>query len=97
MQKHDAVVVDKGFLIDNLCSKKKIMVIRPPFLKNQKHFNKEDAILSKNIAKARVHIERINQRLKTFNVLRHTFPWSHNHLASYIMTIIGGICNICYG
>jgi len=94
MQKHDAVMVDKGFLIDDLCSKKEIMVIRPPFLKNQKQFSKEDAILSKDIAKARVHIERINQRLKTFNILRHTFPWPHIHLASDIMTIIGGICNI---
>jgi len=67
------------------------MVIRPPFLKNQKQFSKEDAILSKDIAKARVHIERINQRLKTFNILRHTFPWPQIHLAS---DIIGGICNI---
>lgn len=94
MQRHDAVMVDKGFLIDDLCKKKGISVIRPPFLKNQKQFSKEDAIMTKNIAKARVHIEKINQRLKTFNILRHTFPFSHIHIASDIMIIIGGMCNI---
>lgn len=94
MQKPDAVMVDKGFLIDDICKKKYITIIRPPFLKNQKQFSMEDALLSKNIAKARVHIERINQRIKTFNIFCHTFPWAHIHLASDIMTIIGGLCNI---
>lgn len=46
MQKPDAVMVDKGFLIDDLCKKKEIMVISSPFLKNQKQFSKEYAILS---------------------------------------------------
>jgi len=50
-QKHDAVLVDKDFLIDDLCSKKKIMVIRPPYFKDQKQFSKEDVLLSKDIAK----------------------------------------------
>lgn len=94
MEKLDAVMVDKGFLIDDICKPKEITVIRPPFLRNQKQFNKEDALLSKKIAKARVHIERINQRLKTFKIFCHTFPWSHIHLSSDIMTIIGGLCNI---
>lgn len=40
------VMVDKGFLIDDVCNKKGIMVIHPPFLKNQNKFSKEDAILS---------------------------------------------------
>lgn len=94
MQKPDAVMVDKGFLIDNICKEKDITIIRPPFLKNQKQFSKEDASLSKDIAKARVHIERINQRIKSFNIFSHTFAWGHINLASDIMTIIGGLCNI---
>ncbi|XP_003243795.1 uncharacterized protein LOC100568499 isoform X2 [Acyrthosiphon pisum] len=94
MQPPDAIMVDKGFLIDDICKKKNISIIRPPFLKNQTQFNKDDALLSKNIAKARVHIERINQRLKSFKIFQQTFPWAHVHLASDIMAIVGGLCNI---
>jgi len=95
MQTPDAVMVDKGFLIDDICNKKNITIIRPPFLRNQKQFNKENALLSKDIAKARVHIERVNQRIKMFNIFRHTFPWAHIHLASdIIIIIISGLCNI---
>lgn len=46
----------------------------------------EDALLSKNIALVRVHIESINQRIKTFHIFGHTFPWAHIHSASDIMT-----------
>lgn len=74
--------------------KKDISIIRPPFLRNQKQFNKEDALLSKNIDKARVHIEHINQRLKIFKIFQQTFPWPHIYLASDIMTLVGGICNV---
>lgn len=49
-------------------------------------------MLSKDIAKVRVHIERINQRIKSFNIFSHTFAWGHIHLASDIMTKIGGLC-----
>nr|CAH7736053.1 unnamed protein product [Callosobruchus chinensis] len=31
---HDSIMVDKGFLIDDLCALYKIHLIRPPFLKN---------------------------------------------------------------
>lgn len=95
MSKFDAVMVDKGFLIDTICDSQSIKVIRPPFLRNKNKFTKEESLLTKNIAKARVHIERINQRLKTFKILQNKFPWAHAHLMDDIITIIGGICNLC--
>jgi len=94
MEHPDAVMVDKGFMIDDLCKQKKIEIIRPPFLKNKKQFSMDEALHSKDIASARVHIERINQRLKTFKILQNKFPWAHAHLSSDIMIIIGAICNL---
>lgn len=94
MEHSDAIMIDKGFLIDNCCARNNIQIIRPPFLKSKKQFSKTEAILTKDIAKARVHIERMNQRLKTFNILQHKFPWAHNYLANDILIIIGGICNL---
>lgn len=95
MSKDDAIMVDKGFLIDTICNKHEIKVIRPPFLKNKDKFSKEEALLTKNIAKARVHIERVNQRLKTFKILQTKYPWAHAHLIDNIMNIIGAMCNLC--
>lgn len=94
MTSPDAVMVDKGFLI-NICNSHNIQVIRPPFLRNKLQFSKEDALLTKDIARARVHIERVYQRLKTFKIFCNKFPWAHAHLASDIMTIISGLCNLC--
>jgi len=94
MEHPDAVMVDKGFMIDDLCKQKKIEIIRSPFLKNKKQFSMDEALRSKDIASARVHIERINQRLKTFKILQNKFPWAHAHLSSDIMIIIGAICNL---
>lgn len=88
-------MVDKGFLIDSICNTNNIKIIRPPFLKNKRQFSKEEALLTKDIAKARVHIERINQRIKTFKIFQNKFPWTHAHLVSDIITIVSGICNLC--
>lgn len=96
MNSSDAIMVDKGFLIDDLCMSKNIQIIRPPFLKNKIQFSKSEALLNKDIASARVHIERINQRLKVYKILQNKFMWSHNYLAYDIITIIGGICNLSF-
>ncbi|KAF0729859.1 THAP-type domain-containing protein [Aphis craccivora] len=69
--KHSKRKVQGKFMV---CVHFKSFIIRPPFLRNQKQFSKEDALLSKNVAKARVHIERINQRLKSFKIFQQTFP-----------------------
>jgi len=94
MNSSDAIMVDKGFLIDDLCMSNNIQIIRPPFLKNKIQFSKSEALLNKDIASARVHIERINQRLKVYKILQNKFIWSHNYLAFDIITIISGICNL---
>lgn len=87
-------MVDKGFLIDNLCIEKQIELIRPLFLKNKITFSKSEALLNKDIASARVHIERVNQRIKSFKIFQNKCSWSHNYLAHDIMIIICGICNL---
>lgn len=62
-------MVNKGFLIDDLCIKHEVKLICPPFLRDKRQFSKEEALLNSKIAKARVHVERANQRLKMFKIL----------------------------
>lgn len=70
----DAVMVDRGFLIDEECMQRRIQLIRPPFLKNQQQLSEEEALQNREIACARVHIERMNQRIKQFKILNNKFP-----------------------
>lgn len=62
-------MVDQGFLIDELCEINRWKCIRPPFLKEKKQFTKAESILTSKIAAARVHVERSNQRIKSFKIV----------------------------
>lgn len=92
VDKKDAIMVDRGFTVGDLCKKNDIKLIAPPFLKNKKQFSKAETILTRRIAKARVHIERSNQRLKTFEVLNSKMPVCLFSKIEEIFTIIF----VCY-
>lgn len=91
---HDAVMVDKGILIEKECDEKLVKLIRPPFLKKQKQFSKADAEATADIARARVHVERSIQRLKIFQILSQQFNWYLIPYADEIITIIAAIVNL---
>lgn len=89
-----AIMADKGFLIDNICAEKKIKLYRPPFLRNKKQLTAEEAIFNTNIAAARIHIERCNQRIKIFKILCAKFPFSLIHLIEDVFVIACAITNL---
>lgn len=90
----DAVMVDKGFLIDDYCDKHRLKLIRPPFLRDKKQFTKEEALNCAKIAAARVHIERSNQRLKNFKVLGDKMPANLQPVLEDIFIVIAGTVNL---
>lgn len=90
----DDVMVDRGFLIDDICEFNKLRVIRPPFLKGKKQFTKSEAVVTADIAKARVHIERSNQRIKNFRILSDTLPSHLIPMIDDIFIIICGTVNL---
>uniref|UniRef100_A0A1Y1KFU2 DDE Tnp4 domain-containing protein n=1 Tax=Photinus pyralis TaxID=7054 RepID=A0A1Y1KFU2_PHOPY len=49
---HDAIMVDKGILIEKECEENCIKLIRPPFLRKNIQFSKEQALTTANIARA---------------------------------------------
>ncbi|XP_064465465.1 uncharacterized protein LOC135377046 [Ornithodoros turicata] len=90
----DQVMVDKGFLIDSTCANNFITVVRPPFLRQKKQFTKQEALLTKNIAAARVHVERAIQRMKIFKVLSHRLAWHMVPQADDIVVIAAALTNL---
>ena len=87
----DAVMVDRGFIIDDECMQRRIKLIRPPFMKNREQLTKQEALENREIASARVHIERMNQRIKQFRILNNKFPW---HMINYIDDIFIICCGL---
>ena len=63
----DMILADKGFLIQDIVPNG-VCVNIPPFLNNGT-FTESEAKTTKAIAKARIHVERANARLKDFKIL----------------------------
>lgn len=90
----DAVMVDKGFSIEKETQEKCIVLHIPPFLKNQKQLTSAQANLNYEIARARVHVERANQRIKIFNIFRTEIDCNILSVIEEVMFIICAIVNL---
>lgn len=94
LQPGDAVMADKGFRIDDLCHKYQIKLYRPPFLQNKKQFSVAEALSNRRIAAARVHVERMNQRIETFDVLQNKIAWNLVNYVDDIVVVCCGLANL---
>jgi len=94
LEPNDAVMVDRGFLIDEVCEINRLKYIRPPFLKDKKQLSKAESILTSKIVTARVHIERSNQRIKTFKILGSTMPVKLVPILEDIFTVVCATINM---
>jgi hypothetical protein len=65
----DLILADKGFLISDLLPSGVNLNI-PPFLVLPQ-FTPSEVVKTKNIARARIHVERAIQRLKQYHILSH--------------------------
>ncbi len=66
----DLVLADEGFTIHSLLPNGVNLNI-PPFLRGKSQFTREEGEMCRKIARARIHIERANERLKNFSILSH--------------------------
>lgn len=89
----DAIMVDRGFLIDDICTEHFIEVFRPPFLK-QSRFSGSESTKNTSIARARVHVERMIQRIKIFKIFQSTIPWGMLPFINDMFIVCSGIANL---
>lgn len=90
----DAVMVDKGFSIDEVCAKHFIEIVRPPFLRMKPQFPPGESKQSRKISSARVHIERVIQRIKIFGIFKSTFPYNLLKLFDHMLIIAAALTNL---
>ena len=90
----DSVLVDKGFLIDEDCAYNYVKLIRLPFLKDKKQFSEQEALVNKEIAAARVHVEHMNARIKTMQILNNKLEWHFVKHIDDIFIVCCGLSNL---
>ena len=85
----DMTEVDKGFLIENLCIRYGVLVLRPNTMRQgQAQQSAEDSALIHKIGNTRMVIEQVNEQGKTENrYFRGATPISQLTLISHIMRI----------
>ena len=89
----DVVCADKGFTIHDLLAKKGATLVLPPFRRNQAEFTPEQLAMTKIVARARIHIERYNARVKDFRLLDGKIPQTLLPLLSQIVFVVCCLVN----
>ncbi|KAE8740222.1 hypothetical protein FOCC_FOCC014274 [Frankliniella occidentalis] len=90
----DAVMVDKGYQIEKECLERNLKLFRPPFLSQKKQLSREDALSGAEIARARVHVERVFQRIREYDLLCGPVPWPLAPYFEDVLTIVMGLTNL---
>jgi hypothetical protein len=95
VQPGDTVMADKGFpSIEARLTEAGGVLVMPPFKKGQKHFQfsareNRDAY---HVASVRIHVERVIERIKRFQILDYVRSDMRDHFSD-ILIIISAICN----
>ena len=88
----DLILADKGFNIhDKMPSGVQLNI--PPFLVNKTHFTHSEADLCYKIARNTIHVERVNERFKNYQILNH-IPANYRSLSTKIMQLCACLVNL---
>ena len=91
----DTVMSDKGFLVGQDLGKKKVKLVMPPFKgSDRSQFTNTEIEYSENVSKARVHVERLIQRLKTYKILQGVVKNSMLDLLDDVVLVCGYLVNL---
>lgn len=93
-ERNDAIMTDKGFLIENELEAKGIVLHRPIFKKHNQQFTKEESQFNAVLSAARVHVERVIQRMKIYKILRSPVSTGLFCAINEITYIIGCMVNL---
>ena len=93
-ERGDGIMVDKGYDIDTECEDYFLRLVRPPFLKQKKQFTQAESVQCAKIARARVHVERVIQRVRQYSILENKLHSSILPFIDEIVIIVSGLVNL---
>ncbi|GFN84206.1 nuclease harbi1 [Plakobranchus ocellatus] len=89
----DSILADRGFPIKDILASKQVKLVKPPFLGNREKFTPEEELLTRQIAKDRIHVERAIERLKRFRILKHQVNSQLDSMISQIVFVVACLVN----
>ena len=89
-----AILADKGFNIQDLLLQYNVELVIPPFLRGKSQFSEVENCKTKSVANARIHIERVIQRLKIFRILQGVVASEFYDLLDSIVIVCAAFTNI---
>lgn len=89
----DMVMADRGFTIADELNAIGVHLNIPPFLMGREKLTPQEEIATKRIAKSRIHVERVIERLKKFRILKGVLPQYQGPVFSQIIYVIGCLVN----
>ena len=66
-------MADHGFEIEDILPKG-VTLVSPSFMEKRPQLPVREEVLSRQVAAARIHVERVIRRIKTFRILSGLFP-----------------------
>lgn len=93
LQPNDLVMVDRGFTVQDLLNPIQLELKIPSFLKGRGSLTAAEELETRRIAKARIHVERFNERLKKFKLLSRRIPLSLAPLATQLVVVAACLVN----
>ena len=87
----DTLLADRGFNIQELLLHKGVKLVIPPFLKGKKQFSEAEDQRTKQVANARIHVERVIGRMKDFNITKAELPLD---MFDHIVTVTAALVNL---
>ena len=93
LKPYDLVLADRGFTVRELLNPLQVELKIPAFLKGRKSLSAAEELETRRIAKARIHVERFNERLKQFKLVGRKMPLSIAPLATQMVVVAGCLVN----
>ena len=94
LEEGDAVMADRGFLIRDLLTFKKIYLISPAFYRGPRLSASRATTYSRRVASLRSHVERYILKLKQFRILSGVIPLTLKPLLDRIVFIAAALTNL---
>ena len=93
LKPYDLVLADRGFTVQDLLNPLQVQLKIPSFLKGRKSLSAAEELETRRIAKARIHVEHFNERLKQFKLVSRRIPLSLAPVATQMVVVAACLVN----
>ena len=85
-------MADRGFTVRELLNHRQV-TLKIPSLKGRSSLTAAEELETRRIAKARIHVERFNERLKQFRLVGRKIPLSFAPLSTQLVVVAACLVN----